>query len=675
MRSATRFAAQFASSIKTLLHQISPSNQMLGLVFLQRLQPRRYQLQFGVVHWLRTLSPILILCVALSVTAQDAPLRPSSQELFQAGVSSMKKADTAQTPDEIVENLKIAIQQFREAVELRPDNCLAQSLLAHTTGVLARNLTNQEERVTCALQAKERFATAAQCESTDWRLFNEWGAFLLFHAQRLASNPAEAHADHVEALQHLEKAHELAALRTDQAQVENTIAQCLVGEATIATEPEQRRDFYRKAIDQFELAYGKSSVMFDAPSYSAWGEALIGLSQLTDDSQLLYRAVERLRSAVDKDPKELTARFRLARAHAMLGQNESAMDQLRFCSQLDEQRTAVWASNEPALAALRENADFQEIINKKPADKSAEAVFKAGIDLQNAAEKAKSPAEALANFQRAIEQYQKAVALKPDHYPSQFMWAHCLHMLTQMVKDPKEKQQLARSANQRFQAAAPLAETDWKFYYDWAVLLAGQTDSFATNAAESLAVYEAARKLFEKSLELARFSGDKATIQRDFALCRIKLAEGSNDTNLKRKLYNQAIDDFDFASQTSPKTMTARYYGLWGVALVQIAKLDGNRMMLRKATERLLTALDMEPANNEIRYNLVCAYALLDQPEQAMRHLQLCLDNDPQRVIYNAAAKDPDLNALRRTAEYNQMFPSRSTNLTGFTNEPQISDR
>jgi hypothetical protein len=64
----------------------------------------------------------------------------------------------------------------------------------------------------------------------------------------------------------------------------------------------------------------------------------------------------------------------------------------------------------------------------------------------------------------------------------------------------------------------------------------------------------------------------------------------------------------------------------------------------------------MNPKDGETRYNLVCAYALLEQPDNALRHLRICLDNDPNRIFYNTAASDPDLWSLRRTAEYYNIF-------------------
>ena len=82
----------------------------------------------------------------------------------------------------------------------------------------------------------------------------------------------------------------------------------------------------------------------------------------------------------------------------------------------------------------------------------------------------------------------------------------------------------------------------------------------------------------------------------------------------------------------------------------------------------------MDPTNGEARYNLVCAYALLNQPDNAMRHLRICLENDPQKVYNNAAAKDPDFFNLRRTREYNDLFPPQRGGPDSLSIEPRVND-
>ena len=231
------------------------------------------------------------------------------------------------------------------------------------------------------------------------------------------------------------------------------------------------------------------------------------------------------------------------------------------------------------------------------------------------------------------------------------------------------------TARERFAAAAHCTGEDWRVYYDWGVLLLSQADFLTTRAEPASRILDEAKKLLQKSLPMTVYSGDKAAVNREMAMCVIAIAEHSEDTKARPALYREAAARFETAASLAPKAMAVRFYGLWGVSLLQAAKIDNDRMMIRQSVERLLTALEMDSTNTEIRYNLVCAYALLDEPDNAMRHLRLCLDNDPKRIFFKAAASDPDLWSLRRTPEYNQIFNADSAQAADSLSKPRISDR
>ena len=96
---------------------------------------------------------------------------------------------------------------------------------------------------------------------------------------------------------------------------------------------------------------------------------------------------------------------------------------------------------------------------------------------------------------------------------------------------------------------------------------------------------------------------------------------------------------------------TPQLHAHWGVALVEYAKLTNDRgMMLREAIGQLATALEKGAQGMDVHYNLACAYALLEEPDNAMRHLRICVDNDDARhTYYNAAVQDSDFFSLRST--------------------------
>jgi tetratricopeptide (TPR) repeat protein len=128
----------------------------------------------------------------------------------------------------------------------------------------------------------------------------------------------------------------------------------------------------------------------------------------------------------------------------------------------------------------------------------------------------------------------------------------------------------------------------------------------------------------------------------------------------KRALYEQAIGLYTTAAHVDAVANTPQLHAHWGVALVEYAKLTNDRMMLREAIGQLATALEKGAQGMDVHYNLACAYALLEEPDNAMRHLRICVDNDDaRRTYYNAAVQDPDFFSLRSTRDYNEMIAAK----------------
>jgi len=206
-------------------------------------------------------------------------------------------------------------------------------------------------------------------------------------------------------------------------------------------------------------------------------------------------------------------------------------------------------------------------------------------------------------------------------------------------------------------------------------MLTREIDLLSTNLAEHRDILQEAINSLNAGFVLTRFSGERAKIERDLGAAFLLMAKSSPGSPKQHALYKQAVEKFESATKVESEAKSARIYGLWGVALLELGKADNDRMLMRQATERMQTALEMDATNVEIRYNLACAYALLNQPEAGMRHLKMCLENDPDHVYYNAAAKDPDLFNLRHMAEYNQLFPDDSSIDPQAIIRSQISDK
>lgn len=305
----------------------------------------------------------------------------------------------------------------------------------------------------------------------------------------------------------------------------------------------------------------------------------------------------------------------------------------------------------------------------------ADKLFDSGRAFQKWGEEAELPAHAIDYLQKAIEQYRQATQVRPDFHRALAMWGRCLYQMSRRTTDLTQRQTLILAARERYIAAVRCREPEWPAYHEWGQMLTSEVGILAANPGQGVPILQEAASALRAGLELARFSGERALIERDLGMCLLLLAEKSPVAAERRELYKQAIEKFDSATRAETVARTARVYGMWGVALLQLAKLENDRMMMRKAVERLQTSLELDAVNPETRYNLACAYALLDQPEAGMRHLRLCLDNDADRRFHEAARTDPDLNTLRRTPEFNELFGEKPPVLPHTLTQPKISGR
>ena len=283
-------------------------------------------------------------------------------------------------------------------------------------------------------------------------------------------------------------------------------------------------------------------------------------------------------------------------------------------------------------------------------------VFKAGLALQNQAEHATEPGAAQALYEKAIDQYRQATLLAPEFYPAQAMWANCLHQLLRRATEPPRRQALATAAQERFREASRFKDADSRLYHDWGLFLTLQSERSASASPEASRRWlEETKSVFEKGLDVARFSGEKIKIHRDLGICLVRLGLLTRDPLQQRALWNRAIGSFEAVAHAS-NAPEPRVLAMWGVALLQLGKLDGERLTIRSSIERLLTSVELDPENPETRYNLACAYAILDQFENAMRHLRVCLEHDPKGTYREAARVDPDLHLMARLPEFNQIL-------------------
>jgi hypothetical protein len=317
---------------------------------------------------------------------------------------------------------------------------------------------------------------------------------------------------------------------------------------------------------------------------------------------------------------------------------------------------------------------FGEEATKAPARDPIQSLLDAGTAFQKQAEEAKTPAQMFEKYEMAIAQFSRASELAADSYRAHFLWGHALYGLAVHVAGRDQRRTLVMQTREQYLAAARCPGVESPLYHDWGVMLTQEAELLAANPTEHRAILQEAINSLNAGLNLASFSSERARIERDLGAAFLLLGKASQGLANQHALYKQAAEKFESATKVGNEAKTARIFGLWGVALLELGKADNDRMRLRQAVERLQTAIGLDTANVESRYNLARAYALLDQPEPGMRHLKICLDHDPDRAYYNAAVKDPDLDNLRRTPEYNQLFADESSMDPQTIIRSQISD-
>ena len=95
---------------------------------------------------------------------------------------------------------------------------------------------------------------------------------------------------------------------------------------------------------------------------ATYGLAVLQLAHLDNDRQLYHQAVERLLTALEKEPKNPDTHYNLACAYALLRQTEAAVRHLRLCLELDsKQNFRLRASHDPDLVLLRDNPKYAKL--------------------------------------------------------------------------------------------------------------------------------------------------------------------------------------------------------------------------------------------------------------------------------------------------------------------------
>ncbi len=209
--------------------------------------------------------------------------------------------------------------------------------------------------------------------------------------------------------------------------------------------------------------------------------------------------------------------------------------------------------------------------SRELADLAASALTWQGADLAVESRQVLDAAEARAGFERAIEKYAAAVAVKPDKHEALNNWAVTLADIARRTDDAAEARAGFERAIEKFVAAVALKPDDHKALSNWGVALAS-------------------------------------------------IAKRTDDAAEARAGFERAIEKFVAAVALKPDRHEVLYN--WGGALAEIAGRtdDPERVasLLDEAEDVLLRAVSLNPSKC---YNLACLYARRGQTDEARRLL------------------------------------------------------
>ncbi len=180
---------------------------------------------------------------------------------------------------------------------------------------------------------------------------------------------------------------------------------------------------------------------------------------------------------------------------------------------------------------------------------------------------------------------------------------------------------------------------------------------------------------FALALQAARFSADTAPLEQDLGATLMLLGRVTPQSAEQVRLYQEALAHFEAAARVPTQAEQDQLYSAWGLTLSHLGKLQEDRMLLRQASERLLTALEKNSQNQEVCYHLARVSALLGQGETALRHLRTCLGNDPHGLWQAQARQDRDFDGIRLWPEFQQLMDTGPRPVPAGIVAPRISDR
>ncbi len=208
-------------------------------------------------------------------------------------------------------------------------------------------------------------------------------------------------------------------------------------------------------------------------------------------------------------------------------------------------------------------------------------------------------------FQRSFEMFQKASELRPNDSTVYFNWGTALYDLAELNQD----ENLLHKCFEKYQIASKLEPKSDAIYGNW-----GSALSYLATIKQGEELFQESFEKYQKASEL---NPENDAVYGNWGNALSKLAEIKQDENL----FNQGFEKFKKAAKLNPNSHSV-YYN-WGSALSHLSKLNKDETLLNEAETVLIKGIDL----GSKKYNLACCYALQKKKENALKILQIALEN------------------------------------------------
>ena len=279
---------------------------------------------------------------------------------------------------------------------------------------------------------------------------------------------------------------------------------------------------------------------------------------------------------------------------------------------------------------------YTKTVELNPNDDAA--FYNWGVALGNLAQLKPDEAEEL--YQQAIDKSAKTTEISPDNDSAFDSWGLSLCHLAQLK--PDEAEELYQQAIDKYAKATEINPNNDSAFYNWGLTL-GNLAKLKPDEAEEL--YQQAIEKYTKTVELN--PNDDAAFH-NWAIELGNLAQLKPDK--AENLYQQAIDKYTKTVEINPNNDSV--FESWGIALANLAQLkpDKAENLYQQAIEKNIKAVELGSSP----YNLACLYAIKNEKENALKHLETCLSD--KKIEVEFIKKDNDWKEYLDNKDFTQLL-------------------